>query len=82
MADRLVFVSGRTGNGDIYLLDLKTRALTRLTREARHTSTPGGRRTARRIVMMHGSNENHDILVINDVTRPTESAEALTTWPY
>ena len=29
---------------------------------------------------MHGSNENHDILVINDVTRPVESQMRLTSW--
>jgi Tol biopolymer transport system component len=32
--------------------------------------------------MMHGSNENHDIILINDVTKPVESQKKLTTWPY
>ncbi len=29
---------------------------------------------------MHGSNENHDIVLINDAARPAESQRALTTW--
>jgi Tol biopolymer transport system component len=32
--------------------------------------------------MMHGSNENHDIILINDMTRPMESRKILTTWSY
>jgi Tol biopolymer transport system component len=30
--------------------------------------------------MMHGSNENHDIFVINDLAKPAESIKALTRW--
>jgi Tol biopolymer transport system component len=32
--------------------------------------------------MIRGSNENHDIQVINDTLRPLESLKALTTWQY
>jgi Tol biopolymer transport system component len=36
----------------------------------------------KRLVMMYGSNENHNILMINDVAKPMESQKRLTTWPY
>jgi Tol biopolymer transport system component len=32
--------------------------------------------------MVYGSNENHDIILINDVTNPMESQKILTNWPY
>ncbi len=31
---------------------------------------------------MHGSNENHDIVVITDLAKPVESLKHLTRWPY
>jgi Tol biopolymer transport system component len=82
IADRLVFVSGRTGKGDIYLQDLRTRMLTRLTQGSKAYLYPQWSPDGKRLVMMHGSNENHDIILIGDVTRPMESQKKLTTWPY
>jgi Tol biopolymer transport system component len=82
VADRLVFVSGRTGKGDIYLQDLRTRVLTRLTRGGKAYLYPQWSPDGQRLVMMHGSNENHDIVLINDVTKPVESQKKLTTWPH
>ncbi len=82
VADRIVFVSGRTGKGDVYLMDIPTRALTRLTRGGKEYLYPQWSPDGKKIVMMQGSNENHDIVVITDVTRPTDSLKALTTWPY
>lgn len=32
--------------------------------------------------MVHGSNANHHIFVIDDIARPRETLHALTTWPY
>jgi Tol biopolymer transport system component len=82
VADRLVFVSGRTGSGDIYLLDLKTRGLTRLTGGGEAYLYPRWSPDGKRLVMMHGSNENHNIFMINDVAKPMESQQRLTTWTY
>jgi Tol biopolymer transport system component len=31
---------------------------------------------------MHGNNENHDIAVVNDVTRPAVTVRAVTAWEY
>jgi Tol biopolymer transport system component len=81
-ADSIVFVSGRTGKGDVYLLDLATRGLTRLTRGGKPYLYPQWSPDGRQIVMMHGSNENHDIYLIRDVTRPVETLKPLTTWTY
>jgi Tol biopolymer transport system component len=80
VADRIVFVSGRTGTGDVYLLDLSTRALARLTRGDRPYFYPTWSPDGSRIALMCGNNENHDIAVINDPARPAESLKALTTW--
>ncbi len=82
VSGRIIFVSGRTGNGDIYLMDLPTRALTRLTRGGKPYLYPQWSPNGKKIALMHGSNENHDIILITDTARPADSQKALTTWPY
>jgi len=82
VADQLVFVSGRSGEGDIYLLDVTTRAVTRLTWGAKPHLYPQWSPDGQKIVMIHGSNENHDIYLIEDVRKPVETLKALTTWTH
>lgn len=82
VADSIIFVSGRTGKGDVYLLDLATRGLTRLTMGGKPYLYPQWSPDGKKIAMIHGSNENHDIYLINDVARPVQTLKALTTWPY
>lgn len=82
VANRIVFVSGRTGKGDVYLLDLLTRGLTRLTGGGKAYLYPKWSPDGGKVVMMHGGNENHDIILVNDVARPAESRKALTAWVY
>jgi Tol biopolymer transport system component len=82
LANELVFVSGRTGKGDIYLLDLATRALTRLTSGKKPYLYPQWSPDGRKLAMIHGSNENHDIYLIEDVRRPAETLKALTKWTH
>jgi Tol biopolymer transport system component len=77
-----VFVSGRTGKGDLYIIDINTRALTRLTQGGKEHLYPQWSPDGKRIAYMRGNNENHDIMVINDVTRPAETAKALTAWEH
>jgi hypothetical protein len=79
--DRIVFVSGRTGSGDVYDLGLRTRVLTRLTGGGAACLYPQWSPDGRKVVMMQGSNENHDIVLIGDIAKPVESLKALTTWP-
>jgi Tol biopolymer transport system component len=82
VADRLVFVSGRTGKGDVYLLDLATRAATRLTRGSKSYLYPQWSPDGRQIVVMYGSNENHDVYLITDPQKPGGAPRALTTWAH
>ncbi len=81
-ADSIVFVSGRTGKGDLYSMDLKTRALTRLTQGGSAYLFPRWSPDGHRIAAMHGNNENHDIIIINDPAKPVETRKRLTTWPH
>ena len=82
VADSIVFVSGRTGKGDVYLLDLATRGTKRLTQGGKPYLYPQWSPDGKKIAMIYGSNENHDIYVINDVAKPVETRKALTAWTY
>ena len=82
VTDQLVFVSGRTGKGDLYLLDVASRGVTRLTWGASPFLYPQWSPDGTKLTMLHGNNENHDIHVIDDVRRPAETLRALTTWPH
>ncbi len=81
-ADRLVFVSGRTGSADVYLMDLTARKVTKLTNGHKTYLYPQWSPDGKKIVMIYGSNENHDIFLIEDINRPAETLKALTTWGY
>lgn len=80
VADSIAFVSGRTGKGDIYLLDLATRGTKRLTQGGKPYLYPQWSPDGKKVAMIHGSNENHDIYLIGDVSRPFETFKAVTTW--
>ncbi len=80
-ADAIVFVSARTGAGDLYRMDLATRLITRLTQGGKPYLYPVWSPDGKKIVMIHGSNENHDIYLIGDAANPAASMKALTTWP-
>ena len=81
-ANAVVFVSGRTGKGDLYLMDVSTRALSRLTQGGKEHLYPQWSPDGKRIAFMFGNNENHDIAVITDPSRPVESLMALTAWEH
>lgn len=81
-ADQLVFVSGRTGKGDAYLLDPASRAVTQLTHGDKPYLYPRWSPDGRKIAMIYGSTENHEVYVMDDPRRPNESLRALTRWPY
>ncbi len=82
VADRLVFVSGRSGKADVYIMDLASRQLTRLTNGQNTFLYPQWSPDGRKILMIYGSNENHDIYMIEDVNRPAETLRALTRWKH
>ncbi len=81
-ADLVVFVSGRSGKAELYLLDLLTKKTVRLTRGEKGYFNPQWSPDGRKIAMIYGSNENHDIMVIHDISRPFETTRQLTTWRY
>lgn len=82
VANRLVFVSGRTGSAEIYTMDLASREVTQLTQGEKTFLYPQWSPDGKKIAMIYGSNENHDVYLIEDINRPTETLRALTTWPY
>ena len=81
-SNQLVFVSGRSGKGDIYLLNPETRAVTQLTWGDKPYLYPRWSPDGKKIAMIYGSTENHDIYVMDDPAKPLESMRALTGWPY
>jgi Tol biopolymer transport system component len=81
-SNQIVFVSGRSGKGDIYLLDPETRAVTQLTWGDKPYLYPRWSPDGKKIAMIYGSTENHGIYVIDDLKRPVESMRALTSWRY
>jgi TolB protein len=82
VANRLVFVSGRTGSAEIYTMDLASREVTQLTQGEKTYLYPQWSPDGKKIAMIYGSNENHDVYLIEDINRPTKTLRALTTWPY
>ena len=82
VADHLIFVSGRTGKADIYLMKLETKETIQITNGEKTYLYPQWSPDGNKIAMIYGSNENHDIYVIEDLTKPAETLKALTTWSY
>lgn len=81
-SNQIVFISGRSGKGDVYLLDPGTRAVTQLTSGDKPYLYPRWSPDGKKIAMIHGSTENHDIYVIDDPAKPAASMRALTRWQY
>lgn len=82
VSNQLVLVSGRSGKGDVYLLDPETRAVTQLTWGDKPYLYPRWSPDGKKIAMIYGSTENHDIYVMDNPAKPVESMRALTRWPY
>lgn len=80
--EKLVFVSGRSGKAEIYLMDLKSRKLSDLTKGKKKYLYPQWSPDGRKIVMIYGSNENHDIYLIEDVEHPFKTIKPLTRWEH
>jgi len=80
--DRIAFVSGRTGKGDVYLLDLDRKSTTRLTLGEAPYLYPQWSPDGKRLAVIHGSNENHDVYVLEPGRNPPVPPKALSTWHY
>ena len=89
--DRIAFISGRSGKGDVYVLDLDKKSTTRLTLGESPYLYPQWSPDGKRLAVIHGSNENHDVYVLEPgpssstggaAARPPVPAKALSTWHY
>ena len=80
--ERIAFISGRSGKGDVYLFDLATRITTRLTFGEAPYLYPQWSPDGRRIAVIRGSNENHDIYVLEPGREPPAPPKALSTWRH
>jgi dipeptidyl aminopeptidase/acylaminoacyl peptidase len=81
-SNQLVFISGRSGKGDIYLLTPETRVVKQLTAGDKSYLYPRWSPDGKKIAMIYGSTENHDIYVMDDLKKPAESLRALTSWNF
>ena len=77
---RIVFTSGRTGNGDLYLLDLTTGDLKRLTHSEYTDFFPRWSPDGKDIAFTTGGKQAHDIHVIRNVGKDNEREEVLIKW--
>lgn len=82
ISNQLVFISGRSGKGDLYLLNPETRVVTQLTSGDKSYLYPRWSPDGKKIAMIFGSTENHDIYVLDDLKKPAENMRALTTWRF
>ncbi|MBW2607067.1 MAG: PD40 domain-containing protein [Deltaproteobacteria bacterium] len=82
VADHLIFVSGRSGKANIYLMKLETKETIQITNGEKTYLYPQWSPDGEKIAMIYGSNENHDIYLIGDITKPVKTLKALTTWSY
>ena len=76
----LVFTSGRTGNGDLYLLDLDSGKLKRLTSSDETDLFPRWSPDSNDIVYTTGGKHSHDVHIIRDAVSPTHTDEVLVKW--
>jgi Tol biopolymer transport system component len=77
---KIVFTSGRTGNGDLYLLNLENGTLRRLTYSDNTDFFPEWSPDGNEIVFTTGGQQSHDIHVIRGVDTDKEREEVLVRW--
>ena len=82
MQDRIAFVSGRSGKGDIYLLDVPTKTTTRLTNGDSPYLYPEWSPDGARLAVIRGTNENHDIYLLEPGRVPPVPPKPLSTWRH
>lgn len=82
VSDLLVFVSGRTGKADIFTMDLTTRQTRQIAYGDKMYLYPQWSPDGKKIAMIYGSNENHDIVIVEDLAQPQKSTKTITKWTY
>ena len=77
---RVVFTSGRTGNGDLYLYDLNEGSLKRLTKSEGTDFFPRWSPDGSDIVYTTGGKQSHDIHIIRNVGTAEQANVELVKW--
>ncbi|HMG59928.1 MAG TPA: hypothetical protein VK583_09380, partial [Burkholderiales bacterium] len=80
--DQIAFISGRSGHGDVYVLDLATKATTRVTHGEWPYLYPQWSPDGKRLAVIQGINENHDVYVLEPGRTPPAAPMPLSTWRY
>ncbi len=79
---RIVFVSGRSGMANVYTMDVAGRQVRKLTQGEKTYLYPQWSPDGQKIVMIYGSNENHDVMVIEDLAKKAVATRQLTAWAH
>lgn len=82
LGDTLVFVSSRSGKAEVYFRSLVKTETRKVTSGEKSYLYPRWSPDGKKLAMIYGSNENHDISVIHNVKIPRKSVGFLTTWKY
>jgi Tol biopolymer transport system component len=80
--DQIAFISGRTGKGDVYLLDVATKGATRLTHGESPYLYPQWSPDGKRLAVIRGTNENHDVYILEPGRTPPVPPTPLSTWRH
>ena len=81
-SDDVLFISGRTGSAQVYLMNLLDRKPVQLTKGTKVYLYPVWSPNGRDALVTYGSNENHDVILMPDVKSRTGSQIPLTKWRY
>ena len=84
VSSEIAFVSGRSGSGDIYLVNLSSRETTRLSSSPDIDIFPEWFPNAQKIVYSSGDALNHDLFVVERdqlESNKWDAPRALTSWP-
>jgi len=80
--DQIAFISGRSGKGDVYLLDLATKTTARLTHGEWPYLYPQWSPDGTRLAVIQGINESHDVYILEPGRTPPVPPKPLSTWRY
>lgn len=87
---QVVFVSGRRGGAQLFLMDMDSRRTDLISAGEKSYLYPRWAPDGKRIAAIYGANENHDIVLIDGlptatpvgISRATPRERPLTTWQY
>lgn len=78
----VVFVSGRSGGAQLFVMAMDTQQVRPVSAGDKAYLYPRWSPDGKRIAAIYGANENHDVVVIDNVADAAASHRQLTTWGY